>query len=566
MSESLKPTRQHEQLLFGVALLIFLAMFAQFFGSTIWSGFRWLSGDAGDYALISVLHEHVYRSLLGHASLRNPHFYYPVPDILGYTDAFLLNQIFYLPLRLIGLSPLLAMQLTFMLLSLVGAAAFVCLLTRFLGVRLWLAVVAASIFAFSHSLYMKSIHPQHYAIYYLPLIACLFLTSLLSARSKTSVLLLAFTAGLLLGLTFATGYYMAWFFVFFLIFAIPLYAFLNWHMIRDRFRDEPARKQAKMSLAGSVIGFGLGALVVAWIYLPALGALKSLTRMTYLAQGATFRDIINVSDGNLMWGWLLRASHIIPLQRLQMTEIQLAVTPLLVIAVTTGTIVIFRRRHSSMYCRAAAPLCVAILFGYAMLYLFTITIHGTSLFFVIQKFVPGAIAIRVGFRSQVLSAGFMSLAFAVVAEAYLRLADDRTVGWHWLKVPARESAVLVVAAILALEQVDLHSLARLDRVQEEATLANTPPPPAECRVFAVYNDGSRMLQAIHTDAMRMSQRFDIPTVNGYSGGSPPRWDFGNVWEPSYLDKVRRWVRDNKVAGPLCLYDATVKRWRRIDQT
>jgi hypothetical protein len=395
----------------------------------------------------------------------------------------------------------------------------------------------------------------------------LFFTSLLSARSKTSILLLGFTAGLLLGLTFATGYYMAWFFVFFLVFAIPPYLVLSWDTIRDYFRDTPARKRAKMSLAGAAIGFGLGALVVAWIYLPALSALKSLTKTNYMANAATFRDIINVSDGNLMWGWLLRASHVIPIHRLQMTELHLAVTPLLVIVVAAGNIILFRRRHTSMYCRTAAALCSAIFFGYAMLYLCTITIRGTtSIFFFVQDFVPGAVAIRFGFRSQVLSAGFMSLAFAAAAEAYIRLGNDRSVGWRWLKVPARDIAVLVVAAILALEQVDLHSLARLNRIREETMLADTPPPPVECRVFAIYNDSSRMLQAIHTDAMRISQRFEIPTVNGYSGGNPPGWDFGNVWESTYLDKVRRWVRDKKVAGPLCLYDATVKRWRRIDPT
>ena len=78
-------------------------MFAQFFGSTIWSGFRLSSGDEGDATLIAFLHEHVYQSLLGHASLRNPQFFYPTPGVLGYTDAFLLNQIFYAPLRFLRL-------------------------------------------------------------------------------------------------------------------------------------------------------------------------------------------------------------------------------------------------------------------------------------------------------------------------------------------------------------------------------------------------------------------------------------------------------------------------------
>ena len=537
-------------------------MFAQFFGSTIWSGFRLSSGDEGDATLIAFLHEHVYQSLLGHASLRNPQFFYPTPGVLGYTDAFLLNQIFYAPLRFLRLEPLLATQLTFMLLALMGSAFFVWLLAHFFGVRLWLAVIAASIFAFGHALYMKSIHPQHFSIYFLPIVSYLLLASLLAARSMRAAASLAFCGGIVLGLTFATGYYMAWFFVFFLTFALPLFLVLIWAEFIEFVRASLAR--AIIALLAAAAGFGMSAIVVAWIYLPAVSTLRSLTRVNFVANAATFRDIINVSDGNLVWGWLLKSSGIIPLNRLQLTEIHLAVTPLLIMTVIVGTIFLLRTRHPSNYEKTVVAICGSILFGYMMVYLLTITVLGKSLFFLVQDFVPGAVAIRVGFRSQVLSALFMTLAFAIAAEAYLRRDDAKLPRWYHLSRAARTLAVLGVAVLIALEQVDLRSVARLDRVQENAMLASVPPPPTECRAFAIYNDGSRMLQAIHIDAMRISEKFGLPTVNGYSGGNPPGWDLGNVWDPSYQDKVRKWARDKGVAGPLCLYDATIKSWRPID--
>ena len=537
-------------------------MFAQFFGSTIWSGFRLSSGDEGDATLIAFLHEHVYQSLLGHASLRNPQFFYPTPGVLGYTDAFLLNQIFYAPLRFLGLEPLLATQLTFMLLALMGSAFFVWLLAHFFGVRLWLAVIAASIFAFGHALYMKSIHPQHFSIYFLPIVSYLLLASLLAARSMRAAASLAFCGGIVLGLTFATGYYMAWFFVFFLTFALPLFLVLIWAEFIEFVRASLAR--AIIALAAAAAGFCLSAIVVVWIYLPTVSALRSLTRANFLAYTATFRDIINVSDGNLLWGWLLRSSGVIPLNRLQLTEAHLAVTPLLVITVTVGTIFLLRARQPVSYDKSAVAICTSIIFGYLMLYVFTISVLGRSLFLLVQDFVPGAVAIRVGFRSQVLSSLFMTLAFAIAAEAYLRHDANKLTSWYHLGRPGRTLAVLAVAVLVALEQVDLRSVAQLDRVREDAMLASVPRPPAECRAFAIYNDGSRMLQAIHIDAMRISQKFGLPTINGYSGGNPSGWDFGNVWEPSYLDKVRKWARDKGIAGPLCLYDATVKSWRPID--
>src|SRR5262249_24608750 len=103
-----------------VALLAFAAAYGQFFGTQIRSGFRLLAGGAGDASLIALLHEHVFRSLLGNASLLNPSFYFPTPGVLGYTDTFFLNQVFYAPLRLVGVESLLALELTFMFLALFG--------------------------------------------------------------------------------------------------------------------------------------------------------------------------------------------------------------------------------------------------------------------------------------------------------------------------------------------------------------------------------------------------------------------------------------------------------------
>ena len=203
-----------------------------------------------------------------------------------------------------------------------------------------------------------------------------------------------------------------------------------------------------------------------------------------------------------------------------------------------------------------------VLFGYLLLYMLTQSFRGTTSLFLFCKIVlPRAIAIRVGFRSQVLSAMFVTLAFAVAAEAYLRREEERNPAQ--VSTGASSLVILLLGGLLALEQVDLRSLSFADRKREIAMIADAPLPPASCRAFAIYNDGSRKLQAIHIDAMRLAQRFGIPTLNGYSGGNPPGWDFGNVWEGNYIDKLKTWSRNKGVAGPLCLYDAATKTWRDL---
>jgi hypothetical protein len=544
----------------AISVSIFIALFVEFYWTTLRTKFRILAGDEADAIVVATLHEHVYQSLLGRASFLNPPFFFPTQGVLGFTDAFLLNQIFYAPLRALGVEQLLAVQIMWMSLTVMGGVAFALLLNRFFLVRVWLAILSAGVFAFGHALYMKMIHSQHLAIHFLPIVGLLALSALLRERPPAKTAAFAFAAGLLFGLVFATGFYMPWFFTFFLLLALPLFAARYWTTIAEYGRAH-RRRLIIASIAGA-IGFGIGAAVLLSIYGPAIAALRGLSANQYLVTAATFRDIINVSDRNLVWGALLRDTHLIPLPRLQMTEVHLAVTPLLVLATITGTVLLLRDRRRSDYGRMAAALCVAILFGYVMLYVLTISFRGTtSLFLIVQKIVPGAVAIRVGFRSQVVSALFITLALAVAAEAYLRRAERRDP--VRLAGGARSLAILLVGGVLALEQVDLKSLSFADREREVAIVANAPPPPASCRVFAIYNDGSRMLQAIHIDAMRLSQRFGIPTLNGYSGGNPPGWDFGNVWESNYIDKLKNWARDKGLAGPLCLYDASVKTWRDL---
>jgi hypothetical protein len=552
--------RRNHRAYLAVSALTFSALFTQFFWTTLRTRFRLLSGDNGDGSLIAFLHEHVYRAILGQVSLRDPPFFFPQKGVLGYTDAFLLNQIFYAPMRALGVEQFVAAQLTYMALSLMGGVAFAILLTRFLGVRVWLAIIAGGIFAFGHALFLKTLHPQHLAIHYLPVIACLVLEALGNEHTRAKTIALSFAAGLMFGLCFATGYYMSWLFCFFLLFAFPVFAFLQRTALTHFVAHHRARLVASSTAAA--VGFGCGAAVLLWIYLPTISTLRELSAHQFLATAATFRDILNVSDGNLIWGALLRDWHIIPIQRLEQTELGLAVTPLLVLATLVGTVRMLRDREDLPYDRMAIALCVSVLFGYLMVYAFTISFRGTtSLFLLVQKVIPGAIAIRTGFRSQVISAMFVTLAFAVAAETYLRSSErapTATIFGRW-----RSLGVLGLGVVLALEQVDIKSFTLLDRVRETAMVADAPPPPANCRVMAVYNDGSRWLPAIHIDAMRLSQRLGIPTVNGYSGGGPPGWNIGNVWEPDYIEKVRTWMRKQHEAGPLCLYDATVKSWRDL---
>jgi hypothetical protein len=135
-----------------------------------------------------------------------------VTETLGNSDAFLLNEIVYVPLRLLGAEPLLAITLAAVVLSAM-AFFFVYLLLRRFDVSVPLASLAALIFTFPNNLYLESFHPQCFAVYYIPLIAYCGLLAVteLHQRPVRAYLLGAFTAGMY-GVLFSTAYYIAWFF------------------------------------------------------------------------------------------------------------------------------------------------------------------------------------------------------------------------------------------------------------------------------------------------------------------------------------------------------------------
>ena len=80
--------------------------FLIFFRAQIFSGFDLLFGDRGDTRLVVFIHEHVFQAFIGRSAFLSPPFFYDVTKTLGFSDAYLLDQIIYTPLRGLGLIPI----------------------------------------------------------------------------------------------------------------------------------------------------------------------------------------------------------------------------------------------------------------------------------------------------------------------------------------------------------------------------------------------------------------------------------------------------------------------------
>jgi hypothetical protein len=545
----------------AIALSVYVAGLLLFFRAQFVSDLDLVFGDRGDARLVSFLHEHVYRWLAGHAVLLSPPFFFDQTRTLGYTDAFLVNQAIYAPLRLLGIEPLLALSLIAVLTSPV-AYFFLYLLLRRMDVSAVTAAIAAFIFTFANNLFVKAVHLQHFAVYYLPLVAyCSLLAATdLHRRPVRSCLLGAFAAGLY-GLLFSTGYYMAWFFGLGLLIFAPVAALHAWPQLWAWWAAGPRRAlglavTAGLSLLAALSGF-------AAIYLPVLATGAGRSFGEYLHYAPRPNDLINVGMDNIIWSGLIRSLGLISDERLGFHEVAIALTPTVQVLLLSSALLAFHPRFwpRDPHGRVSRALVIAGAGVCVLFYLLTIKIGRFSPFRGLYALVPGATAIRVGYRGMVVANLFAVIAIGLTVDQAVRLC---------LREPdaflrrAGATAVTAVFLLAAIEQVNLSRQANLSRQFERRHLAAVGSAPRECRSFYVAPQTGRAPYEVQIDAMILSLVEHRPTINGYSGLSPPGWDFYDTTTLDYEQRARRWAASRGIADGLCRIDVTTGTWTLVD--
>ena len=400
---------------------IYLVGALVFFRWQIFSNFDLLFGDRGDARLVSFLHEHVYRWLFERSGLLSPPFFFDQLDTLGYSDAFLLNQAIYAPVRLLGADPLLALSMVAVVLSAVSYA-FIYLFLRRLDVAVPLAALAALIGTFPNNLFIKSGHLQHFALYYIPVVAYSALVAILELNKRPVRAFLFCTIGAALyGFVFSTGYYVAWFFGLALIIFLPITLVVAWPGVRNWLRQHPRRALGLAVVAA--LSFCASITIFIIIYAPVLATGATRTIPGYLRYAPELNDVINVGKANLFWSGPIRALGLIADDRLAFGEVSIALTPLVQVLLTVASIFALRPQFwpqtDAGMARAFVLASAAI---FVMFFVLSIKVHNHTLFQILYWTVPGATAIRVGYRSMVVANLFAACAIALSFDRLFRLS------------------------------------------------------------------------------------------------------------------------------------------------
>ena len=531
----------------------FVLGFSIFFRAQILSRFDLLFGDRGDTRFVVFICEHVFRAMLGRSDFLSPPYFYDLTKTLGFSDAFLLYQIIYAPLRWLGAEPYLALLLTIMTLSIAGYGFLYALLRRFGHASVVTAVFSSFLFTFANNLYVNANHPQLFTIYYVPVVVYLAIYAITEIHEHKKLSLMASgIAGLLYGLLFPTGFYVAWFFGIGLLIFVPIFIIISWRAVRTWFAADPIRIGI---LAFTFIdGFVVGLIPFALIYISVAMGAGSRDLSQYLFDAPTFADVMNVGL-NFVWADLFEKIGLISdRQLLSGGEQGYALTPGLQVLVLLSLLFGLRAQYWDIDCRnvlaraaiiAGAVVCIA-------LFLVTIKIHDQSFFLVLFQLVPGAVGIRSGYRAMIVANFFavisVALAIGRVSQMLSRYSAAN------LKVKFARVAVVALMVLGVVEQVNLTQGSLVSRAFERAHFANVGAPPTNCQSFYIASEPGQPPTSVQIDAMLITQKVGIPTINGYSSNFPSGWGLYDSTDANYERNARAWAAHRGIEAGLCRFD------------
>lgn len=488
---------------FLIALAFWAAGMLMAHGPMIRSGLGRVQGDLGDPRLMHYMLEHGYRWITGdplHRSYWDPPVFYPARNTAATSETILGAAPIYWLWRAIGVPVDTAYPLWILAISSLNYLATFFLLRRALGRSAFAAGFGASLFSFA-SLRMAQLgHPQLLPAFYFVLVVYALLRMFQQPDARQGARWIALFAVALVG-QFYTCFYVAWF----LAFALGIA--LSWAFLLPSLRP-----QALPALRRHGIGLAIAGLAVGVALLPLIiHSLRAASEIGYRGYDEAevylprAQSWLYFGPDHWLYGWM---SGFWPFTQIpaRIFEHALGLGALTWVLAILGLWNLRRTPLGRILVAVSLTLlaCTLMIPG------------GASVWGLIYLLVPGAKAIRAVAR--------VSLVLLLPASAGAASFLDES---RWKK------PLLIAAALFSLLEQGRSSPSFDRREIRDATkaLARRVDPACEA-FFYTASEAPRsgaflnsLPSRFHADALMASLEAGVPTVNGYSGGSPPGWPF-----------------------------------------
>jgi len=546
----------------GAALMIGAAFTWHAYRFTLASGFDLFPGPRGDTRLTAYLVEHLYQVALNRAHFLSPAMFYPVTGTLGYSDTNILYAPPYSILRIMGLDIFHALAVTVVLFGYLNFLSCYVLLNRILKCGVLASATGALFFAFSNPKLAQPDHLQLQPLFLLPVGIGLLLIFFRAPRhsSEGRAFVVLALAALAVDVQLLSAFYVGWFFLCWLVLLSALSLFVP----DTRLIVLGALRDHRAAVIGGAIVFLVGLIPFAMVYLPAVNTVPwSGILPQYIAEP---RSYLLLADGNYVWGrvteWMLRAAGSGPDWG---RRVGVGLTASLVwIGASLNavrTILLHLRRPAAAGAAAnekprteLVHLIVALVILATNLVVFAgLQYRGHTPWTVVYALVPGAKAIRAVARLSIVMALPMSIVFALATQDALGYFAQRR-GY----ARAVLSGVLLIAITFGCLEQQTTGEGQYFSVGRENERLNrlSAQLPDDCAAFYVtaapqVDDPSFHDQNSMHDAMLISVKRHVPTLNGRSGKNPPDWSLRDVDSADYEQNVAQWIRRYQLTGKVC---------------
>ncbi len=491
-----------------------------------------LFGDDGDGRYISLMLEHYYNCFIGKESINILPVFYPMTNMLGSSDMLIGLAIPFVFFRFIGINLLLATKITIIIIHLLGTVSILYYFIKCLKLKLPASFLGTIIFSYSISLANSASHMQLYAICFIPLVLVMLYKFFDSKKKKYMYIALSIFA-----LIFYTSFYTGYFYALGMILFGMLYILLE---IKNQWNEKSNNNIRKiLPVFSYLIYFIVIMLPFAYVYL----SVYSQTGGFELIGDSSIYNMINVGRESLLYGKIMNISAL---------DVPYGIPIIELVFFFICSIYLYNKEiikeHKFIFYIPIVVLLFLIL---------PINFGGFCLWNYVRIVLPGATAIRVLDRIYLCSI----IPISIIVAYSFQLAYQQ----HGKVI---KGILLFAIFLVLLENTTIYGVNSKWNCREYNDLFNQfSEPPKDVDAFFIVDNGQIKKYTddknyrYMLEAWMICLKYDIKTLNGYTGKIPVGWDLHHINSKAYLENVKFWiVRNNLEEKNIYTYDVSTNEW------
>jgi len=439
-----------------------------FFHQVVLSGFQKFTGDTWDTRIEISLLEHWRNVLTGISTWNSPLYFYPTNNVLGYNDGYFDYGLIYSLFRFLGFDWFQSYELVNLTIKWIGYIGFVLVSRKIFNIRFAFALAGGAIFFLLNSTYVHIGHAQLLTANFLPItifFGNLFVKSLKESSTQRtafwgSVAIFLYASWLM------TAFYTAYFSLLIFLAGALIYILIDGqHNISEITRNIWHQKLVICFLLLLLVIINIPFLMT---YLPKAKetGMHSVDEIYFYAPKLI--DIFNVGSGNWFYDWFY-GNIIDDRLRSHTFELITGFTPLLLTFFFISLSYLFRIWSTNRF-------YVCILLGVLLLWLASIRFGDFLGWQILFDYMPGAKAVRVVSRFQIVVGFFVVLNSIIFLNALVKNKNLR-----WLNA---------LPILLIFEQLNFSDVTQL-KVKNESWIFDISNPPNYCKSFFILTPKKR---------------------------------------------------------------------------